>query len=92
MTSKILFVGHDANGAGAQIVLLNWLKAEAGRGKKNYLLLEKGGDLLPQYEQYAKVWVWRKGPNKIEKIYKKIPFLKREDRVDREPNGYGERI
>lgn len=86
MTSKILFVGHDANGAGAQIVLLNWLKAEAGRGKKNYLLLEKGGDLLPQYERYAKVWVWRKGPNKIEKIYKKIPFLKREDRVDREPN------
>ena len=86
MTSKILFVGHDANGAGAQIVLLNWLKAEVGRGKKNYLLLEKGGDLLPQYEQCAKVWVWRKGPNKIEKMYKKLPFLKREDRADREPN------
>ena len=86
MTSKILFVGHDANGAGAQMVLLNWLKAEAGRGKKNYLLLEKGGELLPEYERYAKVWVWRKGPNKIEKIVKKIPFLKREDRADREPN------
>ncbi|NBW02854.1 MAG: glycosyltransferase [Cytophagia bacterium] len=86
MTSKILFVGHDANGAGAQIVLLNWLKAEAGRGKKNYLLLEKGGELLPEYERYAKVWVWRKGPNKIDKIVKKIPFLKREDRADREPN------
>jgi glycosyltransferase involved in cell wall biosynthesis len=86
MTSKILFVGHDANGAGAQIVLLNWLKAEASRGKKNYLLLEKGGELLAQYERYATVWVWRKGPNKIEKIVKKIPFLKREDRVDREPN------
>lgn len=86
MTSKILFVGHDANGAGAQMVLLNWLKAEAGRGRKNYLLLEKGGELLPQYERYATVWVWRKGPNKIEKIVKKIPFLKREDRSDREPN------
>jgi len=86
MTSKILFVGHDANGAGAQIVLLNWLKAEAERGKKNYLLLEKGGELLPEYERYAKVWVWRKGPNKIDKIVKKIPFLKREDRADREPN------
>jgi len=86
MTSKILFVGHDANGAGAQIVLLNWLKAEASRGKKNYLLLEKAGELLAEYERYAKVWVWRKGPNKIEKIVKKIPFLKREDRVDREPN------
>jgi glycosyltransferase involved in cell wall biosynthesis len=86
MTSKILFVGHDANGAGAQIVLLYWLKAEANSGKKNYVLLEKGGELLPQYERYAKVWVWRKGPNKIENMYKKIPFLKREDRVDREPN------
>jgi len=86
MTSKILFVGHDANGAGAQIVLLNWLKAEAGRGKKNYLLLEMGGELLPEYERYAKVWVWKKGPNKIDKVVKKIPFLKREDRVDREPN------
>lgn len=86
MTSKILFVGHDANGAGAQIVLLNWLKAEANKGKKNYLLLEKGGELLDQYERYATVWVWRKGPNNIEKIVKKIPFLKREDRIDREPN------
>lgn len=86
MTSKILFVGHDANGAGAQIVLLNWLKAEANKGKKNYLLLEKGGELLDQYERYATVWVWRKGPNNIEKTVKKIPFLKREDRIDREPN------
>jgi len=86
MTSKILFVGHDANGAGAQIVLLNWLKAEAGRGKKNYLLLEKGGELLPEYERYAKVWVWKNGPNKIDKVVKKIPFLKREDRANREPN------
>lgn len=86
MTSKILFVGHDANGAGAQIVLLNWLKAEANRGKENFLLLEKGGELLTQYERYATVWVWRKGPNKIENMYKKIPFLKRENRVDREPN------
>ena len=85
MTSKILFVGHDANGAGAQMVLLNWLKAEANRGRKNYLLLEKGGPLLAQYEQYATVWVWRKVPNKLDKIVKKIPFFKRENRIDWEP-------
>ena len=86
MAQKILFVGHDANRAGAQLVLLNWLKAEAALGKQNYLLLEKGGDLLPLYERYAQVWVWRKTPGNIEKIYKKIPFFKREERMDREPN------
>lgn len=86
MAAKILFVGHDANRAGAQLVLLHWLKAEASQGRKAYLLLEKGGDLLSQYERYARVWVWRRGPGNMEKIYKKIPFLKREERMDREPN------
>jgi len=86
MATKILFVGHDANRAGAQLVLLHWLKAEAAKGRQTYLLLEKGGDLLNQYERYARVWVWRKGPSNMEKIYKKIPFLKREERMDREPN------
>ena len=86
MAAKILFVGHDANRAGAQLVLLHWLKAEAAQGRKAYLLLEKGGELVSQYERYALVWVWRKGPCNMEKIYKKIPFLKREERIDREPN------
>jgi glycosyltransferase involved in cell wall biosynthesis len=86
MAAKILFVGHDANRAGAQLVLLHWLKAEASQGRKAYLLLEKGGDLLTQYERYARVWVWRRGPGNMEKIYKKIPFFKREERMDREPN------
>ncbi len=86
MAAKILFVGHDANRAGAQLVLLHWLKAEASQGRKAYLLLEKGGDLLSQYERYARVWVWRRGPGNMEKIYKKIPFFKREERMDREPN------
>ncbi|AWL08521.1 glycosyltransferase [Aquirufa nivalisilvae] len=87
MGAKILFVGHDANRAGAQLVLLHWLKENAANGHKGYLLLEKGGDLLATYRKYAEVWIWRREHNKSRNIFKKIPFLKREESSpDREPN------
>ncbi|MHA8070628.1 glycosyltransferase [Aquirufa ecclesiirivi] len=87
MGAKILFVGHDANRAGAQLVLLHWLKENAANGNKGYLLLEKGGDLLASYRKYAEVWIWRREYNKARNILKKIPFLKREESSpDREPN------
>lgn len=86
MASKVLFVGHDANRAGAQLVLLHWIKAEAARGNKPYLLLERGGVLLKTYQKYAQVWVWEKGPSRLAKWVKKIPLLKREDRINREPS------
>jgi glycosyltransferase involved in cell wall biosynthesis len=86
MTNKILFVGHDANRAGAQLVLLHWIKAEAARGNKPYLLLARGGVLLKTYQKYAQVWVWEKGPSQLAKWVKKIPLLKREERINREPS------
>lgn len=87
MGAKILFVGHDANRAGAQLVLLHWLKENAANGNKGYLLLEKGGDLLASYRKYAEVWIWRREYSKARNILKKIPFLKREESSpDREPN------
>ena len=61
MANKVLFVGHDANRAGAQLVLLHWIKAEAARGNKPYLLLARGGVLLKTYQKYAQGWVWEKG-------------------------------
>ncbi len=85
MSKKILFVGHDANRAGAQIVLLNWLKEQKKKGIENYLLLESGGPLLAQYQRYAKVWVWKVERNKGNKILKKLPFFKREEIIDDEP-------
>lgn len=85
MSKKILFIGHDANRAGAQIVLLNWLKEQKKKGIQNYLLLESGGDLLTQYQKYAKVWVWKVDRNKGSKILKKIPFFKREESVQDQP-------
>jgi len=86
MTNKILFVGHDANRAGAQLVLLHWIKAEAAQGNKPYLLLASGGALLKTYQKYAQVLVWEKGPSQLAKWIKKIPILKRENRVNREPS------
>jgi len=86
MSKKILFIGHDANRAGAQLVLLNWLKEQKKRGIENYLLLERGGVLLQQYQKYAKVWVWQVERDKRNKILKKIPFLKREEMVIEEPS------
>ncbi|RXK50735.1 glycosyltransferase [Aquirufa rosea] len=87
MAAKILFVGHDANRAGAQLVLLHWLKENAANGQKGFLLLEKGGDLLATYRKYAEVWVWRREHSKSRNFFKKIPFLKREESSpDREPN------
>jgi glycosyltransferase involved in cell wall biosynthesis len=85
MANKVLFVGHDANRAGAQLVLLHWIKAEAARGNKPYLLLARGGVLLKTYQKYAQVWVWEKGPSQLAKWVKKIPLLKREERINREP-------
>ena len=79
-------MGHDANRAGAQLVLLHWIKAEAARGHKPYLLLARGGVLLKTYQKYAQVWVWEKGPSQLAKWVKKIPILKREDRTNREPS------
>ena len=86
MSNKILFIGHDANRAGAQIVLLNWLKEQKRKGKENYLLLESGGPLLTQYQRVAKVWVWKSDKNKGNRILKNLPFFKREERFGDEPS------
>ena len=85
MTNKLLFVGHDANRAGAQLVLLHWLRARAKAGESNFLLLEKSGELINEFKKVAKVWVWKKSPRKL-KISKQVPFLKREEQDIREPN------
>lgn len=82
--NKILFVGHDANRAGAQIVLLNWLKYRKSVGLANYLILQDGGLLLPDFQKVAKVWVWSQPLEK--KFLEKIPFLKREEMGKRAPS------
>lgn len=83
---KKLFVGHDANRAGAQLVLLHWLKERKALGYTNYLLLVDGGSLLEEYKKVAKVWVWRTDKPVWFKVKQRIPVLKQPTEWNRKPN------
>jgi glycosyltransferase involved in cell wall biosynthesis len=83
--SKKLFVGHDANRAGAQLVLLHWLRERKARGLKNYLLLVHGGSLLKEYKKVAKVWVGINEPPLWYKIKQRIPRFRKVGKLDQVP-------
>lgn len=54
----LLLIGHDANRAGAQLVLLQLMQRLHAQGYTLYLLLGEGGPLLSEYEQLASVTLW----------------------------------
>ncbi|MBC8155712.1 MAG: glycosyltransferase family 4 protein [Bacteroidetes bacterium] len=55
----LLLIGHDANRAGAQLVLLQLMRLLRGRGITLHLLLGAGGPLLDDYRQTADlVVIW----------------------------------
>ena len=84
--SKKLFVGHDANRAGAQLVLLHWLRERKAQGLTNYLLLVDGGSLLEEYKKVAKVWVWRTERPLWFKVKQRIPRIRQSEEWDRTPS------
>jgi glycosyltransferase involved in cell wall biosynthesis len=84
--NKTLFVGHDGNRAGAQLVLLHWLRERKALGFTNYLLLADGGSLLEEYKKVAKVWVWRTDRPIWYRIQQRIPGLRQAGAWDRTPN------
>ncbi len=83
---KKLFVGHDANRAGAQLVLLHWLRERKARGLSNFLLLVEGGSLLQEYKKVAKVWVWKTDIPFWFKIKQRIPKIKSRQAWNHEPS------
>ncbi|MBO0934779.1 glycosyltransferase family 4 protein [Fibrella aquatilis] len=54
----LLLIGHDANRAGAQLVLLHMMQLLSERGVAMRLLLGSGGELLEQYRALATVVIW----------------------------------
>ena len=84
--SKKLFVGHDANRAGAQLVLLHWLRERKAQGLTNYLLLVDGGSLLEEYKKVAQVWVWRTERPLWFKVKQRIPLIRQAEEWDRTPS------
>lgn len=55
---KILLIGHDANRAGAQLVLLNLMRLLKVEGFQLHLLLGEGGPLLEEYQAICPVTLW----------------------------------
>ncbi|CCH55962.1 glycosyl transferase group 1 [Fibrisoma limi BUZ 3] len=54
--SKVLFIGHDANRAGAQYLLLHLLTYLKQAGVQTSLLLTGDGPLRPEYERVTTVY------------------------------------
>jgi glycosyltransferase involved in cell wall biosynthesis len=85
MQKKILFIGHDANYAGAQYLLLHLLTYLKGvESVKTMLLLGNGGGLIEEYSKVAEVVFWQNGDStekensyfqKIAKVSRLEPFL-----------------
>ncbi|MBP6386654.1 MAG: glycosyltransferase family 4 protein [Pseudarcicella sp.] len=66
---KILFVGHDANRAGAQILLLRFLKLLKKDNQYDFsILLGNTGELLSEYKAIANTYLWQDQFKKKKKI------------------------
>lgn len=64
---NILMIGHDAHKNGAQINFLCMLQNLVRDKKKRVtVILKEGGDLVPQYEQYGKVYILGDSENRYE--------------------------
>jgi glycosyltransferase involved in cell wall biosynthesis len=59
---NILFISHDANRAGGQIMLLDFIKYFSEKGFQNTVLLLDGGVLEEEFDKYAKVLKYPKTP------------------------------
>jgi glycosyltransferase involved in cell wall biosynthesis len=55
---NLLLIGHDANRAGAQLVLLYLMRLLKAEGIGMHLLLGSGGPLVADYEALAPVTIW----------------------------------
>jgi glycosyltransferase involved in cell wall biosynthesis len=59
---KILFTGHEASRSGAPLILLRLMEGvQALTGAELYLILERGGPLLGDYQRIAHVFVNHNG-------------------------------
>jgi glycosyltransferase involved in cell wall biosynthesis len=59
MSAHVLFIGHDAYRAGAQIELLHiirWLRSKTDLEMS--LLLTRGGELVPEYQAVVPTQIW----------------------------------
>ena len=61
---KVLFISHDANRAGSQLLLLQLVGLLEKKGVPTHLLLCEGGELVPEFEQVTSVTLVRPIPHR----------------------------
>lgn len=54
-SQKVLFISHDANRAGSQLLLLQLIKLLSDQGISSHLLLSKGGELLEEFADITSI-------------------------------------
>ena len=59
---KVLFISHDANRAGSQLLLLQLLGLLKNKGVSTHLLLCEGGELVREFERVASVTLLKPVP------------------------------
>jgi len=86
---NLLLIGHDANRAGAQLVLLQLMRLLHLQGVQMHLLLGEGGVLLPDYQALAPVTIWPAEPKHVagplaDKVLGKLNMWESRNRKQRE--------
>ena len=61
---KVLFISHDANRAGSQLLLLQLIGLLEKKGVKTHLLLCEGGSLVAEFEQVTSVTLVKPMPER----------------------------
>jgi glycosyltransferase involved in cell wall biosynthesis len=86
---NLLLIGHDANRAGAQLVLLQLMRLLSEQGIQMHLLLGAGGPLLADYQALAPVTIWPAEPSHVvgaltDKVLGKLGMWESRHRKQRE--------
>lgn len=86
---KLLLIGHDANRAGAQLVLLQLMRLLSEQGVQMRLLLGEGGPLLADYQALGPVTIWPADPTHVagplaDKVLGKLGLWESRHRKQRE--------
>ncbi len=82
-SKKVLFISHDANRAGSQLLLLQLIKLLGGQGVSSHLLLCDGGDLEDEFKAATSVTLLQNPPKSaivslLSKGVDKLPFSHRQ--------------
>lgn len=91
MGSKVLFISHDANRAGSQLLLLQLIALLANKGVSTHLLLCDGGELIEKFSQVTELTLINKAPGSrlktlVARALKRIPGLRHSRLVNSKNN------